>query len=223
MKKALMMLVLAAAMTPAGTAATMCDGLVVSVGSSVPTSCMAGVFTFDNLRLVSPTGFGPGILSVTIGAPVVTAGGLDVQLPFSVAHPNVLPGQAGDFLFIYQVTSSAGIVGVNTDIGGGANNIRLTETVCSGPRGGALGTSCQVPPDTLLASFFALTPEGPAQNSATFAPTNFISVLKDIQFRDDTSSLSDFVNGHTAVPEPGTVLLMGSALLGLAALRRRKQ
>ncbi len=219
MKKALMMLALAAAMVPAGSAATMCDGLIVTVGSSVPSSCMAGVFTFSNLRLVNPTGFEAGILSIQIGSPIVQNNGADVFLPFGVNHPNVMPGQAADVVFIYEVTGP-GIYGADIQIGT-ANNIRITENVCAGPHGGINGTICTVPP--LLTSFNVASPEGPFIADGFFEPTNFVSIAKDIQFRGPNSSISDFVNSHHAVPEPGTMLLMGSALLGLAALRRRKQ
>jgi hypothetical protein len=218
-----MMLAMAVALVPAGSAATMCDGLVVTVGSSVPSQCMAGVFTFSNLRLVNPTGFDAGILSIEIGAPIVQNNGLDVFLPFGVNHPNVLntPGAAGtaDVVFIYEV-SSAGIYGADIQLGT-ANNIRITENVCAGPHGGINGTICTVPP--LLTSFNVASPEGPFIADGFFEPTDFVSIAKDIQFRGPNSSISDFVNSHHAVPEPGTMLLMGSALLGLAALRRRKQ
>jgi hypothetical protein len=220
MKKALMMLALAVAFVPVGSASTMCTGLVITTAGGVPSSCNAGIFTFSNFRIANPSGFAAGNLEIQISNVSIQNNGQDVYLGFGVNHPS-LTGSTGDMILIYEMSTNGNLInGVNIEMGT-ANDIRITENACSTPHAGAFGTSCLTPP--LLASFNVASPEGPFVNAGFFAPTNFVSIAKDIQFRSANSSISDFVNSHHAVPEPGTMLLMGSALLGLAALRRRKQ
>lgn len=222
MKKVLMMLALAVAFVPAGSAATMCTGLVITTGGGSPASCTEGVFTFSNFRLAKAVGFDAGTLSVQIAAVSVQSNGADVFLGFSVNHPNVsATAGSADFVLLYEATTNGNLIhGVDIEMGT-ASQMRITENACSSSHAGTFGTTCT--PGTILADYNVVTPEGPLTNQQFFAPTNFISISKDIQFRSVNSSISDFTNSHHAVPEPGTMLLMGSALLGLAALRRRKQ
>jgi len=79
-------------------------------------------------------------------------------------------------------------------------------------------------PDLTLYTVAALNPGG-ADSSATFHlladPSTYL-----IGFEETGSSTLlgyNFVQGVTPVPEPSTLLLVGSGLLGVMAVRRRKQ
>ena len=226
MKKLLLIAGLALAMSSVGAAAPLCTDFAPA-GSAVDKSlnginnaggCLIGHLLFNDFVVINNGGF--STVNVGVGAGTGTLVGYTAVFAFSV---NTTPGQAppggGDIILQYSVTG-ANQIGASLEIGT-ASNVTITEDVCSNPYGGLLGTTCEAPP----ASNYNLNvskpaPPGTTTASVSFDPLNVTYIQKDIAFGNG-GSISDFVNGHTAVPEPTTSLLMGTALLGLALLRKR--
>jgi len=137
--------------------------------------------------------------------------------------PGVAGSNGGDIILQYSV-SGGPQVGASIAIGT-ANNVTITEKICTdpfGPPGPGTGTTCVVPPaQSFTQAVNQPAPPGTTVASMTFpTPLTVAYVQKDIAFGNG-GSISDFINSHQAIPEPTTSLLMGTALLGLALLRKR--
>ena len=226
MKRVLFTVGLALAMSSVGSAAPLCSSFF---GQSVTDingagGCMIGTLLFNNFQVINNGGFTS--VNINVGAGVAQ-NGYDSEFAFAVnTTPGVAPGNGGDIILKYSVSSSgANQIGAALAIGT-ANRVTITETICTNPfspPGPGGGTTCIAPP----AASFGMSvnqpaPPGQTFNSLTFTPgpLQTIFVQKDIAFGNG-GSISDFVNVHTAVPEPTTSMLMGTALLGLALLRKR--
>lgn len=214
MKKLLVTLGLAFAMSSVGSAATLCSTLI---GSDVTTigSCSIGHLTFSNFQILQPVNIVP-----TVSLSGAIQSGYNFGLSFALSHT---PGQTqagADFILAYDVTGN-NQTGIGIELGN-ASNMAITEVACTQQFGGFFGTTCIVPPAASYSiNVSRPAPPGTTVASATFAtPLNTVYIQKDLSFGAN-GSISDFVNTHTAVPEPTTSLLMGTALLGLALLRKR--
>ncbi|MBI1357446.1 MAG: PEP-CTERM sorting domain-containing protein [Acidobacteria bacterium] len=228
MKKALMTLALAAAFVPTGSAATLCSSLI---GSDITTisACTAGFVTFSDFDVDFGIFDQPPASSVSLTGVTVDNGGADVYLKFQISHSPSPATTAGDILITYTAVSGGAFRGFDVGLGTTVPPVTITENICTpgvnpllNPCGSIIG-ELQVynnpgSNDKLTDQTF-LTPGG---NSIAGLGLHEVFLQKDIQIGQN-ASISEFTNSHHVVPEPGTVLLMGSALIGLAALRRRKQ
>jgi len=73
-----------------------------------------------------------------------------------------------------------------------------------------------------------VNPPGVFDNTVTFAaPVSEVAVSKDIQVNtgsgaNSEASISQVSNQYSQVPEPGSLIMLGSGLIGLVGLRRSK-
>lgn len=214
MKKLLLTLGLALSMTGVGSAAGLCTD-VANVGQNVLSvgSCSIGHLVFSNFQ-VTNTGFTN--VNVLLGSNSGQSGST-FDISFTVNTNPPLAGASGADIILNYTVTGAGQMGAGVRFGTGANVI-IIENVCDSP---FAGTTCT---GTTIGSGIANVNPPPGSISAQFGltggPYSVTYVQKDIAFGNG-GAISDFVNSHEAVPEPTTSLLMGTALLGLALLRKR--
>jgi hypothetical protein len=193
-------------LTSAGSAATMCaNGSAVTAGFS----CSVGGLTINVLSL---TGVG---VSPELNLVQVNTSGDAVNLAF---NPNLtLTDGTQEIILVYELTGGAATV--NSTVTG--VNASITESACTAAfvAGACSGTS--------LGSF---TVTGAAGTPLTLTG-NDVFIMKDITVTAGgalTLFTQDFTGGGGGggggeVPEPVSVVLMGSGLVALSLLRKLRK
>jgi hypothetical protein len=104
----------------------------------------------------------------------------------------------------------------------GTGQVSVAETYCAGDTFAdscAHGTEGTL--NTLLNSSTSIL-----HDSATFNPVSIVDVIKDIELvgggNGSAALVSGVQNQFSEVPEPGSLVLLGSGILGLAGVVRRK-
>jgi PEP-CTERM motif-containing protein len=188
--------------------------------------CDLGALRFDQFALSAQGQNGFNAALFIGGAPFTnltaeqTSGG-QATLGFQVAHQPAPMNGLGDILLSYRASTLSGDIllgGINL-ANGGVGPVTIHERVC-GTKFTATG-ACT----TLLLADLLVTANSFAD--VRFKPgvdVHEIFILKDILIGDG-GFISDFSNSHElgAVPEPATMLLLGSTFAGLAAYARRKR
>jgi hypothetical protein len=153
-------------------------------------------------------------------------------------NPNTVSGGSSDAHFTYEVSSVTGTLGacsadsngcltvtgnaglilsVSLHTSGGDPGSHINEDVCDQSQvtssGAPIGAACS--PGNQLA-FMQVTNSSPNANANLSPGSNPVFAWKDIG-PGNTGFSQDFT-----VPEPGTLVLMGGGLLGLAGMLRRK-
>jgi hypothetical protein len=179
--------------TPTGLCSA--DSSVIAAG----TQCTEGsfTFTFDDVSII-PAGadglyFNPGEIVVS---------GNNVVLAFQV-----LGGNLADFNLVYDVTGGpTGTYQLDNSFAGSGS---ISEEACTG------NPSC----GTQLA-YLLNQSAGVTEYSGTFASNGSFYIDKDVS--DDPYSFSEFTDSIEVTPEPSSLLLLGTGLLGLAFVAFRK-
>ena len=191
--------------------------------------CDLGPLHFDQFALSAQGQNGFKAALFISGAPFTnvteeqTSGG-QATLGFQVAHqPAPMVGLA-DILLAYRVSTLSGqilIGGINV-ANGGVGPVTIHERVC-----GTKFTATGACTTRLLADLVVTSNSFADLRFSPDADVHEVFILKDILIGDG-GFISDFSNSHELgalepVPEPATLLLLGSTFAGLAAYARRKR
>ena len=217
---ALPLAVLSAAAAEASTCTTGTYSSYVSLGSG---GCTIGDKIFYDFTFVSITGESSG--SVTV-VPVSDG----TNFGFNFGFPSVVGIDEDDYLLGYSVrtigdpgpalikdVSVTGALGASAGAG-----VSVAELVCIGGTFSAAGVCSSGNVEDLFIT------SGAATDSIDFDPVNVLGLIKDINLNatteGSTAQLTALFNtvSQTTVPEPGTLLLLGSALAGAAVWGRKK-
>lgn len=137
-------------------------------------------------------------------------------------------GEQSDVLLAYNIQSGgATIIGASvtqTSVVIGNAVAHVGETICPGTTYQACGTGA-----LQLTTFdFAGTGSDQLTDSISFPAVSLLGVTKDFNATSlgetiiDFASLTGVTNAVSQIPEPGTLLLIGSGLAGLGAWSRKK-
>ncbi len=169
------------------------------------------------------------------GATGVTAGGIDVSpLSADPSDPGVLfaagwgasSGQKEDSLISFLVSVASGAATIKdasiVELGSapfGTGVASIAETLCVG------GT--KFPCTKTITRIKTIDGGGfiQLQDNVIFSPTGQVFAVKDILVRGGTNgevSLSGVQDNFSQIPEPATLILFGSGLVGLGGLVRRR-
>jgi hypothetical protein len=181
-----------------------------------------GALTFSNFDVQNGTGGAAGLVDILAGSDYDSVTGA-AYLNF---NPNL--GANQDEQLLFEVTG--GISQIDLSIGG--NNASITERACANPISvsGALGALCTNSAGNVSeAPMGQITIASGAADqpifSAPFTSTSPIYIFKDIE-TGANGQLSEFTQSFETgaiTPEPVSIALLGSGLLGLVLLRRRSR
>jgi len=213
MKRTLLLVALGLAMCSVAKADSACTTATLSTYLAAGFSCTLDGLTFSSFSASFNQSGGaanPGAAGITI-TPTLAGLVFDFTGGWVVSS-----GQTLDTIVRFTIDSASPII---SDL-----SLTLVAAGCSGP--GAVGLTENAA--SVGASLFTSCTNGSVDlttHTATFSPVSSLTVVKDLTLSGGTTgsaSVSEFTNAVSDVPEPGTLALFGTGLLGLASLIRRK-
>lgn len=212
---------LSVGMASAASIGNCADGVGNVLSLTGGSTCSLGELEFGDFSVISP--LSPGIIAIN-EAPGTSDDGSTAWLNFEFIPQG--PGPA-NYTFSYSVTANEGfeLIGLDASFGFYGGHIQLSEVGCAV----AFAQGCS----SNLGNLFIDTDDSSAPPSSAafwFEAQSKVWVGKDLTVVDETSGVSDIFNSHhyrsdgnvPEVPEPATMLLFSSALLGLGYMRRKK-
>lgn len=192
--------------TPAEAISCMNAGNVTGLGAA---GCDFAGVNFSGFE-VSPVGVAANIFLGSFSNAV----GQTSNLTFQISH-DPSPANLADILFYYTAKSiTAGMALTGIDLFNPGLNVTIRENACATPFQNG------VCPGGLLADMVVT---GNGTDEGHFLPQDTIYIRKDIQLLQN-AFISEFTNSHelSPVPEPATLLLLGSTLTAAGLVSRRR-
>ena len=169
-----------------------------------------GTLTFDEFAVTNPTtGNGvpnPGQIDVLATSYFDTSAGV-AYLEF---NPNLQATMDDEFTF----TVWGGLSSIDMTVGG--QNASVQETACT-----VALTNGVCPSADVLGQITVQSNE--SEQFANFATTNPVYIFKNVNAGGPPGQLTEFTQSFGTMPEPVSMVLLGSGLLGLGLLRRRSR